>query len=125
MGEVTKGRITSKFGKRIHPLTNVQQWHYGVDIAAAIGTPVYCPEAGQVVARGMSPSAGNYVHVQCGATTFIFMHLSAFSVVQSQLVAKGQQIGAVGNTGMSTGAHLHFEVRVNNIAVNPEPYINF
>jgi len=123
--KVVEGIITSPFGKRMHPIEKVEKMHNGVDIGAPIGTPVYCPEAGQVVVRGMSPSAGNFVHVQSGALTFIFMHLSAFSVVQSQHIAKGQQIGLVGKTGMATGPHLHFEVRVNGIAVNPEIYINF
>jgi murein DD-endopeptidase MepM/ murein hydrolase activator NlpD len=123
--KVTEGRITSRFGMRVHSITKVQQMHNGVDIAAPEGTPVYCPDAGQVVVCGFSPSAGNMVHVRCGGLTFIFMHLHGFSVNQSQMVSKGQRIGSVGNTGMSTGAHLHFEVRVNGIAVNPELYIEF
>ena len=123
--KVVEGIITSPFGMRVHPIEKTKKMHSGVDVSAPIGTPVYCPEAGQVVVRGMSPSAGNFLHIQCGALTFIFMHLSAFSVSQAQMVVKGQKVGLVGMTGIATGPHLHFEVRVNGIAVNPEIYINF
>jgi len=123
--KVVEGKLTSGFGVRVHPVTKAPRMHKGVDISAPVGTPVYCPEAGQVVARGFSPLEGNFVRVLSGGRTFVFMHLSAFSVTQSQMVSRGQQIGAVGATGLVTGGHLHFEVHVNGIAVDPAGYVNF
>ena len=121
--KIVQGAITSGFGMRTHPITRKQQMHNGVDIAAPAGTPVYSPADGQVVEKGVCPSRGNYLHVKNGTHTFIFMHLSAHSVNQSQMVKKWQQVGLVGSTGMSTGPHLHFEVRLNGVAIDPLPYI--
>jgi len=122
---VTTGTITSRFGMRMHPIDKVMKMHRGVDISAPIGTPVYCPRDGQVVAAGFSKSEGNYVRVRSGELIFVFMHLSAYSVATGHKVRKRQQIGKVGNTGHTTAPHLHFEVHRNLVPVNPEPYIEF
>ena len=123
--KVTQGIITSKFGMRTHPATGVRRMHNGVDISAPEGTPVFCPAGGLVAGCGMNPTMGNYIQIQTGKMTYVFMHLSSINVVRGQYVLKGQLIGAVGKTGLATGSHLHFEVHINNIPVNPEPYINF
>jgi len=125
MRKVVEGIVTSRFGMRVHPVTKVSRMHYGVDVSAPAGTPIFCPMAGQVIICGCSPSEGNFVHVRCGGLMFVFMHLSSFAVCQSQMVGKGQQIGTVGKTGLATGNHLHFEVHINGVPVNPEGYINF
>jgi len=122
---VVQGIITSVFGMRMHPILKVLKMHNGVDISAPTGTPVYCPADGRVVSAGFTESGGDHVHVQSGTLTFVFMHLSARSVTQSQIIAKGQQIGLVGSTGMSTAPHLHFEVRLNHTPINPMQYIEF
>ena len=123
--KVTEGIVTSRFGMRVHPVTKVRKMHNGIDIAAPIGTPVYCPDNGRVSLIGLSLSAGNFIHINCGELTFIFMHLSMQLVRKGEMVKKGQQIGLVGNTGVSTAPHLHFEVRKNNTPIDPETYIEF
>lgn len=123
--KVIEGKIGSGFGMRLHPIDKVMKMHNGVDIGAPVGTPVYCPADGQVIVNGMSPSAGNHLHIQSGVMTFVFMHLSRQLVGQAQCVKKGQQIALSGNTGKSTGPHLHYEVRINSVAVDPMPYVEF
>lgn len=98
--------------------------HKGLDLAAAVGTPTYAADAGTVVIAGWSDSAGNWVVINHGnGLVTKYMHHSALAVSAGQYVQKGQQIGYVGNTGNSFGAHLHFQVELNNVAVNPQNYL--
>jgi len=110
---------------RMHPIDKVLKMHKGVDISAPVGAPVYSPCIGSAVAVGYSVSEGNYVRIQSGCLTFVFMHLSAYSVLMGQKIKKGQRVGSVGKTGYTTAPHLHFEVHLNGVPVNPEPYIEF
>ena len=98
--------------------------HKGNDYAAPTGTPTYAAAAGTVVIAGWSNSAGNWVVINHGnGLVTKYMHHSAICVSAGQKVAKGQQIGYVGSTGYSSGAHLHFQVELNGTAVNPNTYL--
>lgn len=109
------GSLTSPFGPRWG------SWHNGVDIAAPEGTPVLAADAGMVTYRGWDGNYGYVLHLDHGGGKTItwYAHLSRFAVSQGEIVQKGQVIGYVGNTGFSTGPHLHYEVHVNGTAVNP------
>lgn len=97
--------------------------HKGNDYAAPTGTPTYAAAAGTVITAGWSNSAGNWVVISHGnGLVTKYMHHSSICVSAGQKVAKGQQIGYVGSTGNSTGAHLHFQVELNGVAVNPNNY---
>lgn len=98
--------------------------HRGNDYAAPTGTPTYAAAAGTVVIAGYSSSAGNWVVINHGnGLVTKYMHHSSLCVYAGQTVAKGQQIGAVGSTGQSTGPHLHFQVELNGVPVNPDLYL--
>ena len=98
--------------------------HKGHDYAAPAGTPTYAAAAGKVVIAGYSTSAGNWVVIDHGdGLVTKYMHHSVLYVSAGQYVEKGQQIGGVGTTGYSTGNHLHFQVGLNGVAVNPDLYL--
>jgi len=101
--------------------------HYGVDIAAPIGTPIYAPEGGVVLQAGPASGFGLAVYLQHGdGSITLYGHISSYSVAAGQQVTAGQQIAAVGNTGQSTGAHLHFEVHQGGLyqnRTNPVPWL--
>ena len=98
--------------------------HKGNDYAAAEGTPTYAAAAGTVIIAGWSNSAGNWVVISHGnGLVSKYMHHSSITVSAGQYVEKGQQIGYVGSTGYSTGAHLHFQVELNGVAVSPDSYM--
>jgi murein DD-endopeptidase MepM/ murein hydrolase activator NlpD len=116
--------ISSGFGWRIQPLYKIRQFHPGQDFAAPIGTPVYATADG-VVERAESSfhGYGNNIIIDHGfGYKTLYGHLNAFNVKEGQKVKRGATIGFVGNTGMSTGPHLHYEVIKNNEKINP---INF
>jgi murein DD-endopeptidase MepM/ murein hydrolase activator NlpD len=95
-----------------------------VDVAAPYGTPVYAATDGIVAASTWSFAKGNYVEVRhAGGYSTAYYHLSEQSAGVNQRVRAGERIGRVGNTGSSTGAHLHFEIRINDTAVNPAGFI--
>ena len=123
-----QGRITSYFGKRTAPLKGASTNHQGIDIGAAAGMPVSAPADGRVITSQWLGGYGRCVQIDHGTiegknVTSLYGHLSRFNVQPGQRVYKGQTIGLVGNSGNSTGPHLHFEVRENNRAVNPLKYI--
>ena len=117
--------INSEFGHRHSPGGIGSRNHKGIDIAAPTGTPIYASMGGTVIASNYSSSYGNLVYIDHGngvVTRYAHMNTqSPFSV--GQRVEQGQQIGAVGSTGNSTGPHLHFEIRVNGTAVDPMRYL--
>lgn len=117
---VDGARISSKFGYRIHPIRKTRRMHTGVDYAAPTGTPVKATADGTVVRAGVAGGYGNMVEVQhSDGTTSRYAHLHAFRTSVGQPVKQGQVIGLVGSTGMSTGPHLHFEIRRNGSPVDP------
>ena len=114
------GVFTSGFGFRENPVTGEDDFHAGIDLAAAEGTPVKSALKGQVLKTGYNDSRGSYILVrhENGVQT-LYQHLSFAAVRQGQAVEAGEIIGMVGSTGLSTGPHLHFELRVNGVCVDP------
>lgn len=118
------GPLTSRFGPRLHPIFHTVRMHTGIDIGAGYGAPVRAAAAGTVVVAGPASGYGNAVVVDHGGgLATLYGHLSRISVRVGAHVGAGQQLGAVGNTGNSTGPHLHFEVRVNGTPVDPLAYL--
>ena len=119
-------RFSSPFGWRIHPIYGDYRFHYGVDLSAPQGTPIYASRGGQVTTTAYEAGgAGYYVsinHLDGYATRYL--HMTHYIVSPGQYVAAGQVIGYCGSTGGSTGPHLHFSVYYNGTAVNPAQYIN-
>lgn len=123
---VASYRITSRFGMRNHPVTGVRKMHNGIDLAAPKGTPILSCQSGKVIISQYSSSYGNYIVVDHGGgISTLYAHLDSRYANVGDSVKCGQQIGTMGSTGMSTGPHLHFEVRVNGEKVNPESHISF
>lgn len=116
-------RISSPFGKRIHPITGVITQHTGIDIPAPLGTPVNASKSGTVIFAGRLGGYGNAVKVEHSDGYTLYGHNSALTVTVGQMVGQGQIIAKVGSTGQSTGNHLHFEIRKNGVAVDPQKYL--
>ncbi len=114
-------RVTSRFGYRISPVSDSAGLHTGIDLAADYGTPIYASADGYVLDAMYDNSYGNYVKIQHpdGFVT-IYAHCSLLNVKSGETVKQGDVIAKVGSTGASTGNHLHFEMRKDNIRVNPE-----
>ena len=114
-------RLTSLFGYRIHPITGKAHSHTGIDIPAPGGTPIQACKSGQVVTSAYHYSYGNYVVIDHGnGNSTLYAHMSSRAVSEGQMVSQGQTIGAVGDTGNTSGPHLHYEVRRNDTRVDPE-----
>lgn len=117
-------RITSKYGMRTHPITGVYKLHSGVDIGAPMGANFIAATTGVVSKAGYNSAYGNMVIINHGGgVQTLYAHGSEILVEVGQLVSKGDVILKVGSTGYSTGAHAHFEVRINGSTVDPLPYI--
>ena len=115
------GRVTSRFGARLDPLTGTRSAHLGLDVAAASGTPIRAPAGGVVVAAGPRGGYGNAVEIDHGGgLVTLCAHASDLLVFAGDFVEAGQAIATVGSTGRSTGPHLHFEVRQGGQAVDPD-----
>jgi murein DD-endopeptidase MepM/ murein hydrolase activator NlpD len=113
-------RVTSGFAMRMHPILNTWKQHNGVDYGAPQGTPVRTVGDGVVEFAGWQNGYGNVVHVKHnGDLTTVYAHLSRIEVRKGQHVDQGQSLGAVGMTGWATGPHLHFELKVHDLQVNP------
>lgn len=117
----TKGRLTSGFGYRIDPFAGVRRMHYGIDLAGPVGTSIVAAMDGTVALVDERPfSYGKYILIKhSGGLQTLYGHLSEFSVRTGAKVKQGQKIGEMGNTGLSTGPHLHFAIYKNNIPVDP------
>ncbi len=120
----TSGGVASGFGPRLHPILGYYRMHSGMDIGGAQGQAIWAAHDGVVSLAGWNGGYGNTVIVGHGdATTTLYAHMSAFAVGPGDYVVAGQVIGYVGSTGLSTGPHLHFEVRINGAPVDPAPYL--
>lgn len=119
------GTITSPFGYRQNPFGGGMEFHQGLDIAAPMGTTVQAASGGTIISAGWYGGYGNYVLIDHGGGMATgYGHLSQIFVSAGQQVQKGQAIGAVGSTGMSTGPHLHFEVRIQGKPTDPAAYLH-
>jgi murein DD-endopeptidase MepM/ murein hydrolase activator NlpD len=119
------GTITSPFGYRRSPFGSGMEFHQGLDIAAPMGTTVQAAAGGTVISAGWYGGYGNYVLIDHGGGMATgYGHLSQIFVSAGQQIQKGQAIGAVGSTGMSTGPHLHFEVRLHGKPTDPAAYLH-
>ncbi|WP_338044976.1 murein hydrolase activator EnvC family protein [Paenibacillus lignilyticus] len=119
-------RLSSPFGYRTHPVTGRKKLHAGMDMAAPAGTSIYAAESGLVIVAQWWSEYGNCVIIDHGGglwTVYGHIRNGGIKVEKGQTVKRGQKIAEVGSTGMSTGNHLHFEVRKNQEAVNPAPYL--
>ncbi len=121
---VNQGYISSAWGHRISPFTSMEAFHEGVDIAADVGTKIYAAAAGEIIFADYKAGYGRFIVIQhkYGYAT-AYGHCDRLYVSVGSKVKKGQLIATVGNTGMSTGPHVHFEVRINGIPVDPELYM--
>jgi murein DD-endopeptidase MepM/ murein hydrolase activator NlpD len=120
-----RGWVTSPFGNRISPFSGIRKFHEGIDIAAQTGTPVMAPADGVVVKAGFSTGYGNMVEISHGyGLKTVYGHNSRLNVKAGQRVKRGDIISYIGDSGSSTGPHLHYEVRVNSMPVNPVRYMN-
>jgi murein DD-endopeptidase MepM/ murein hydrolase activator NlpD len=118
------GRVTSGFGYRVHPIFRSMRFHSGIDFGVGYGTPIRAADGGRIITAGWQGGYGKVVIINHGSRggqnlSTLYGHMSSIAVGNGQQVSKGQVVGYVGSTGFSTGAHLHFEVRLNGRPVNP------
>jgi murein DD-endopeptidase MepM/ murein hydrolase activator NlpD len=119
-----EGRVGSSFGEREDPINGEGAFHSGLDIEAPDGTPVRAAADGNVTDAAMNGGYGREIILDHGHDVLtVYGHLSAMAVVPGQHVIRGQVIGYVGHSGRATGPHLHYEVRVHNVPVNPHKYL--
>ena len=117
---VKYGKITSKFGNRTHPVLKSVKFHRGADIAVSVGTPVYSGIKGRVTFAGRKGNYGNLVEIEGNDRIKVrYAHLNSIDVVTGQKVSDGEKVAETGNTGMSTGPHLHYEIIIDENPVNP------
>ena len=116
-------RVSSRYGYRVHPVLKTRKLHNGVDLSAPIGTPVLAAQAGEVEKAAQDPLNGKFIIVNHGhGVRSSYCHLDALHVQKGDEVTAGQVIADSGNTGRSTGPHLHFTLRVGRDAVDPERF---
>ena len=121
----TRGRIASRFGMRRDPFTGIRRFHNGVDLAGPVGTPVIASMSGKVAMLGYNPTFGKYIiltHPEGFQT--LYGHLDAFRVQKGESVKQGQRIADMGNSGYSTGSHLHFSIFRRGEPIDPIQYIH-
>ena len=120
---IKKPVISSGFGMRKHPIYKVRKFHTGIDIAKAKGTPVFASGNGIVTRKGYATGYGNYIEIEhSGSFCSFYAHLSKAFVNVGDTVNITQQIACVGNTGRTTGSHLHYEIRKNKRFLNPKEW---
>ncbi|MCS7233397.1 MAG: peptidoglycan DD-metalloendopeptidase family protein [Synergistetes bacterium] len=118
------GKIVSSYGYRVHPQFGTRDFHAGIDIEAPLGTAVKAAAGGEVIFAGWLKGYGRVVIIlHEGGVASVYAHLNDIVVNERDRVSQGQVIGSVGNTGLTTGAHLHFEVRVDGRTVDPLAYL--
>ena len=112
--------VTCKYGYRTHPVTKKYKLHTGIDLRCSTGTNVYAANGGTVTTSGYSSAWGNYIIINHGGGyTTLYAHLSSRKVAKGATVKQGTVIGKSGNTGYSTGPHLHFEINRNGSSYDP------
>ncbi len=119
------GEITSPYGWRINPITHRKEFHAGVDIGAPEGTPVFSAINGVVTYAGWFGGYGNMIQILHGHMLTRYGHLSKIDCYTGEHVKQGELIGRIGSTGMSTGPHLHFEIRIDGTPYNPLGYLPY
>ena len=120
----TKGWLSSRFGYRTSPFTKKREFHKGIDISTRMGAPILSPANGLVLFTGWKRGYGRVIVIKHGSGLKTkYAHLKKGLVKKGQYVKKGETIGLVGNSGRTTGSHLHYEVHLNNVPVNPLRYI--
>ncbi len=120
-----RGWVTSRFGNRTSPFSGIQKFHEGMDIAAQTGTPVVAAADGVVIKAGFGTGYGNMVELSHGyGIKTLYAHNSRLNVKAGQHVRRGDVVAYAGDSGSSTGPHLHYEVRLNGLPVNPAKYLN-
>jgi hypothetical protein len=120
----TKGWLSSRFGHRISPFTQEKEFHKGIDISARLNAPIVAPANGVVFGVDFDHGFGKTVVIKHGyGVTTLYAHLNKILVKRGQYVKRGEKIAQVGTTGRSTGPHLHYEVHLNGVPVNPLRYI--
>jgi len=116
--------FSSGFGWRCSPFTGLKEFHNGLDISGRKGTPIIAPAGGKVIKRGYDKYVGKYLKIDHGRQIItMYGHLSGFNVSPEQIVERGDPIGFMGNSGLSTGHHLHYTLKVKDRFVNPLHYI--
>lgn len=116
--------VTSSYGSRMHPILGTRRFHAGIDISAASGADIVAAGSGTVIFAGYHGGYGNTVMIDHGdGLVTLYAHQSSIGVSYGQVVDKGQRVGAIGSTGLSTGPHLHFEIRVNGLPIDPLSYL--
>jgi murein DD-endopeptidase MepM/ murein hydrolase activator NlpD len=119
-----EGRIGSSFGARQDPINGEGAFHAGIDIDAPYGTPVRAAADGEVTGATFAAGYGRQILISHGHDVMtVYGHLSSMAVIPGERVSRGQIIGYVGQSGRATGPHLHYEVRVHNVPVNPHKYM--
>ena len=119
-----KGWVTSGFGPRVSPFTEKPAWHDGLDIGAAANAPVQAPAQGRVTVVSFDPKLGNLVKVDHGfGIETLYGHLAKALVKEGQRVKRGEVVGLVGSSGLATGPHLHYMVKVHGQTLDPVKYI--
>ena len=117
--------ITSRFGYRVAPTTGASTYHGGLDIGAGMGASIVAAGAGDVIYAGANGGYGNCVMIDHGnGVVTVYAHMSSIGVSYGQYVTAGQYVGAVGSTGVSTGPHCHFEIRINGVQTDPAAYFS-
>jgi murein DD-endopeptidase MepM/ murein hydrolase activator NlpD len=116
--------FSSGFGWRRNPITGAKEFHNGLDISAPEGTPVIAPANGKIIEAGRDKYQGNYLRIDHGSGCITtFAHLIAFNVKLGDKVERREVVAFMGNTGRSTGPHLHYQIEVNGVVVDPIDYI--
>lgn len=117
--------ITSRFGYRVAPTTGASTYHGGLDIGAGMGASIVAAGAGDVIYAGANGGYGNCVMIDHGnGVVTVYAHMRSIGVSYGQYVTAGQYVGAVGSTGVSTGPHCHFEIRINGAQTDPAAYFS-
>jgi murein DD-endopeptidase MepM/ murein hydrolase activator NlpD len=114
-----EGVITSEYGERVHPVFKTVKMHTGIDIDGEIGTPIKSSTSGKVLKVGEDAINGKYIRVKSGKYEVVYAHCYKISVKEGQSVKQGEILGEVGDTGVTSGPHLHFEIQENGKAVSP------